>query len=479
MKKSKLTVFILTFFILIASHFTQGQSFESNLHKVSLPKKENNASEQYITIDLQQTEENGVTLNSYITERFLKSLEAYPKYLTSIPETYRNIPAHDSVHFFAGEWRTLNIVFQAYTAGDITKQELLELYKNQHNDTLGFTKQKYDNIVIYAVGFRKNKQFLIGDMNKNKDFSDENVFEYDINFRNTIEDDTRILNTVKGSNYRHEITINGETHRFNRKFILYPNVNNQWRLNIDPKKKDYFSLFSFKDYWKGEKTINSKTMDIAYLGYRNKFGKLYVKPKEIPSNPKEYGFDKQFLYDLNDSIVINNSIYVTDSVATDITKVYLRKIKDISKNYGTRIGSYLKNFEFQNLDNQTIATQNILTEKPFTLLEFWGTWCGPCVALTPELKKAQQEFASQLNMISIAVDQDRERVKKYVTEKQLNWTQGFIKQEIPRKNKILENLDIDGYPTLVLIDQKGRILYRGYSDSLENIKNVIRRFTKL
>ncbi|MEW5677496.1 TlpA disulfide reductase family protein [Flavobacterium enshiense] len=478
MKKSKLSVLFFTFFALIASHFTQGQSLESNPRKVSLPKKENNASEQYITIDLQQTEENGITLNSFLNEHFLKSLEAYPKYLKSIPETYRNIPAHDSVYFFTAEWRTLNLNYQAYKSGDVTKKDLLELYKSQYKDTLGFTKQKYDNIAIYAVGFRKNKQFLIGDMNKNKDFGDDHLFEYDSNFRNTVEENTQILNTVKSSNYSYEIKIEEKKHHFNRKFILYPNVNNHWWPNIEPKKRGYFSLFSLSDYWKGEKTINGKTMNIAYLGYMNKYGKLYVKPKEIPSNLGEYGFDKQFLYNLNDSIVINNSLYVTDSVATDIAKVYLRKVKDVAKNYGTRIGSYLQDFEFQNLDNQTIATQNIITEKPFTLLEFWGTWCGPCVALTPELKKTQQEFASQLNMISIAVDQDAERVKKYVTKKKLNWTQGFIKQEIPRKNKILENLAIDSYPTLFLIDHKGRILYRGYSDSLESIKNIIRKLTK-
>jgi thiol-disulfide isomerase/thioredoxin len=63
--------------------------------------------------------------------------------------------------------------------------------------------------------------------------------------------------------------------------------------------------------------------------------------------------------------------------------------------------------------------------KKYTLIDFWGTWCEPCLDMTPSLVAVQNKFPSKLNIISIANDQNKNVVKLYAKKSKMNWIHGF------------------------------------------------------
>ena len=64
----------------------------------------------------------------------------------------------------------------------------------------------------------------------------------------------------------------------------------------------------------------------------------------------------------------------------------------------------------------------------YVLLDFWATWCGPCLKEEPHLKAAHEAFKvdDRLAMISLSLDEDVEAPEQHVKARGLDWVQGFL-----------------------------------------------------
>lgn len=91
------------------------------------------------------------------------------------------------------------------------------------------------------------------------------------------------------------------------------------------------------------------------------------------------------------------------------------------------------------------------------LLEFWATWCGPCVRKIPELKSLYQEWHDQgLEIVGISLDEDREALTSFVAKNGLAWPQLYTGKR--KDNELARQFGVSGVPSLWLIDQQGRIV---------------------
>jgi thiol-disulfide isomerase/thioredoxin len=58
------------------------------------------------------------------------------------------------------------------------------------------------------------------------------------------------------------------------------------------------------------------------------------------------------------------------------------------------------------------------------LVDFWATWCGPCMEELPQIKQIAKDFAGQpLVILSISWDEDEQKWKKFVAKNQMTWPQ--------------------------------------------------------
>ena len=70
-------------------------------------------------------------------------------------------------------------------------------------------------------------------------------------------------------------------------------------------------------------------------------------------------------------------------------------------------------------------TKNSTLDKEYnkyTYVEFWGTWCKPCLELIPEIQALQKDFSNQINIIGVNYrDRDLDRVKRYIKKYKMSW----------------------------------------------------------
>jgi thiol-disulfide isomerase/thioredoxin/outer membrane lipoprotein-sorting protein len=103
------------------------------------------------------------------------------------------------------------------------------------------------------------------------------------------------------------------------------------------------------------------------------------------------------------------------------------------------------------------------------LLDFWDTWCGPCLAITPDLKKLYAETATK-GLVWLAIDDDQDASVPAT----------FIKQQqIPWPNYHDEDGDIgrafgrEGVPLAVLIDPQGKVVFYRYGYDMAELRAAI------
>jgi peroxiredoxin len=136
-----------------------------------------------------------------------------------------------------------------------------------------------------------------------------------------------------------------------------------------------------------------------------------------------------------------------------------RKLKTISKtkpNPSTN-NTVAPSFAIETLDGKDIKLEDYRGK--VVVLYFWATWCRPCVAGTPELKKVYADmktsFGNDFEMISLSMDDSEHLVREHIKKYDLTWPQA----RIGLNSKISSDYGVnDRAPMYFLIGPDGKIL---------------------
>ena len=100
-----------------------------------------------------------------------------------------------------------------------------------------------------------------------------------------------------------------------------------------------------------------------------------------------------------------------------------------------------------------VASTNLKNFKNKPLfLNFWGTWCPPCIKEWPSIQDLYEKRKGNIDFVLIAMKDDEEKVRNFLKEK--NYTVPVYIAQSPISEKILPK----AFPTTFLLDQHGRIL---------------------
>ena len=108
-------------------------------------------------------------------------------------------------------------------------------------------------------------------------------------------------------------------------------------------------------------------------------------------------------------------------------------------------------------------TLNDLSGKPLTLsslrgkyviLDFWGSWCVWCIKGIPQMKEYYQKYAGKFEILGIDCNDTEAKWKAAVEKYEMPWLHVYN----PRDSKVLEQYEIQGFPTKVIVGPDGNIV---------------------
>jgi thiol-disulfide isomerase/thioredoxin len=90
------------------------------------------------------------------------------------------------------------------------------------------------------------------------------------------------------------------------------------------------------------------------------------------------------------------------------------------------------------------------------LVDFWATWCGPCIAELPRLKKIHEQYKEQgLAVVGVSCDENVEDLKNFLAKNpEMTWPQ-LLDANNPGWHALAKAFGVNGIPTLFLIDKQG------------------------
>jgi thiol-disulfide isomerase/thioredoxin len=119
-------------------------------------------------------------------------------------------------------------------------------------------------------------------------------------------------------------------------------------------------------------------------------------------------------------------------------------------------------FTLKDLSGKTF---NLAAQKgKVVFVDFWATWCPPCVMSVPEVEKMVEEYAGKnLVVISVSLDTTEAPVRRFVsTHKMTN------RVALAGDSGVDSNYGVQGIPAYVIVDQQGNVVrgWEGYSPAM-------------
>lgn len=122
----------------------------------------------------------------------------------------------------------------------------------------------------------------------------------------------------------------------------------------------------------------------------------------------------------------------------------------------------IENFDFQTmdiLDGNVIKSEEFYKEKPLTLVNVWGTFCGPCKEEMPDLAKLYDEYKDKMNFLGVVVDTNVsmdtnvEEAQKIIKDSGVNY-----KNIMPNPTTEDTLVNITAMPTTFFVNSDGKVL---------------------
>jgi thiol-disulfide isomerase/thioredoxin len=174
-------------------------------------------------------------------------------------------------------------------------------------------------------------------------------------------------------------------------------------------------------------------------------------------------FDKRIVEKKNTAILKLDSKKLDPNFVTLQKKNEEKSLAGLSKYYDQVLeanklnGSASPSFDYENHKGGKTKLEDF--KGRYVYVDVWATWCGPCRAEIPSLKKVEEKYhGKNIEFVSISIDvaKDHEKWKSFVAEKQLGGVQLFADKDW--NSDFIKAYGVTGIPRFILIDPSGKIV---------------------
>lgn len=320
------------------------------------------------------------------------------------------------------------------------------------------------NIIPILSGINlQGENIIVVDQNRNHDFSDDKIYTFKSGEKDKIEKFNIPIDIIITAD---EIITKPFTFS-----LTLPSPGST--VHSGGKLVDF--RISNNEYYEGNIIIGMKKYLIQInnnenLHNKNSINRSEIKILSLPIDSSSKLFNKEYL--LADTIHVGNDL-VTAKYQNN--KIYLNKVGHL-KNINA-----IPEFREKDLLTGEIISNHSLKGK-YTLIDFWGSWCGPCIKGLPHIVELYKKYGDKINFLSIASDysDDLDKLKGLINQYNLTWAHIWSNRSISYNSRLTTKFYINSYPTIILLDKETNEIKRFYgildSPKLDKALNEIMGF---
>lgn len=200
--------------------------------------------------------------------------------------------------------------------------------------------------------------------------------------------------------------------------------------------------------------INEKSMGLIknndsldfFIVYQNELSKSKLNPEIkdlLGYENAEFGF----------TYTSNKEEYRNSYLSFAKTQDYIDKFNKLYNATLSEKGKQSANFVLESIDGKEYELTDF--KDKYVYIDLWATWCSPCIAQIPHLKKLEEKYNEKIYFISIAWNDNKTKWMNMIREKDLNGIQLFASDKNAEFFKFYE---VNGLPRFILLDKQGKII---------------------
>ena len=112
--------------------------------------------------------------------------------------------------------------------------------------------------------------------------------------------------------------------------------------------------------------------------------------------------------------------------------------------------SLVERFDFEDLDGNKINWED--TNGKLVFVNFWATWCKPCIREMPSISEANIQLKNEGVMFIVASDEDVQKIQKFESKHHYSFS-------LVHTNTSVFDLDIQALPSTLIINENGEIVF--------------------
>ncbi|MCF0054963.1 peroxiredoxin [Dyadobacter sp. CY356] len=368
-----------------------------------------------------------------------------------IPKNWKNV-VKSMVNFDVKQ-----LIYQNYQSGNLNQNT----YENFQESWEWKPDEKYLSktpikCFVYVVrGLDESgKVAVMIDTNNNLDFEDENPF-----YPESARFGPAMRNISNITKVSYETFREGKTQKKQLPLVVK-------YLPDQPENRNY--VYSIPQY---AQTILKHEGRVYELAVRRGFDAPNYEAPEIVIINKEDSIKKYSFFDgigkgelLSLNETSNTANFRNLGVDPDHRTLLLEIVKNDKKQSSKQVGYLFKPFESKEFQTGKILRISDYKGK-YVFIDFWGTWCKPCVEELPDLQNTYKTVNKKnIEFISIACLDSPEKLSDYLKKHPLPWPQILS----DKTNKLMETYDVQGFPFNLIIGPDGKIVARNlHNDALK------------